>query len=747
MSSDLTPEDRELLKALLDEGKFIPDRYRGSLFADAAATELIWPGKTTRVETAVLPFQSIEHIDEPRQETSAIPSLFDMDSGSGRQVGGWTNKLIWGDNRLVLSSLAGGPMRREIENAGGIKLVYIDPPFDLGANFAVDVEIGEESVTKSPSVIEQIAYRDTWGDGINSYVAMMYERLALISALMSDDALLWVHCDYRVMPQLKLICDEIFGTQRFRNLVTWRRGVPRGMKSHAKFLPNSSDFLLLYGREGSTWNLPKTEQLISIKEAEKKYQQDEKGFFRTSDPGTYTDASLIRLHSEGRIYVSGGGEVIIEGNTIRASKGKLRVKYYRELRGDKIVEETTIDNIWDDVPGLGVVSGESVGYPTQKPTGLLRRIIESSTEPGDLVADFFCGSGTTPAVAEQLGRSWLACDLGRFAVHTTRKRLIEIQRKRQKAGDTYRAFEVLNLGAYERQHFVGIDANSSGGESDGPASQREEAYVSLILSAYSGERATGTPPFHGVKGSTAVVVGPIDAPVTEQHVKEAIAAAVDAGITRVDVLGFEFEMGLKPLLQDEARERGVNLALRYIPIDVFDTRAVKSGDVKFHDVAYVEFVPSLTGRDLTVTLQDFAVFYRQEDAEAAAVGLRTGASRVVVDNGQVVKVSKDKKGIVTRDVLTGQWADWIDYWAVDFDYMSQPEIIRMLEDGAERQVKTGRYIFENRWQSFRTKQSRELELTSAAFQYTNAGTFKVAVKVIDIFGNDTTRVMSIKVKG
>ena len=612
-----------------------------------------------------------------------------MDSGNGRQIGGWTNKLIWGDNRLILSSLTNGPMRQQVEDAGGLKLIYIDPPFDVGANFSMDVEIGDEKVTKSPSVIEEVAYRDTWGRGSDSYLSMLLPRLQMMKDLLADDGSIYVHVDWRLSGQVRLLMDEVFGAHRLRNQIAWCYTSPG--RSPSRFKP-CHDTLLYYSKSDSPiWNNPQQELAeATLKVTSLKFKGQDKEWTR---------------------------------------------------------ERTTKDMVdwWEIIFHTG--SSERIGYPTQKPEALIERIIEASSRPGDLVGDFFCGSGTTPAVAERLGRKWIAADLGRFAIHTTRKRLISVQRKLRSAEQEYRAFEVLNLGAYERQHFVDIDLAISDAKQAQKTRQRDEAYLSLVLNAYAGERAVGTPPFHGVKGTTALLVGPIDAPVTEKHVREAIIAAIEAGITRVDVLGFEFEMGLKPLLQDEAREQGVNLALRYIPNDVFDTRAVKAGDVKFHDVAYVDFLPSLSGVSVTVTLTDFAVFYRQDDAEAAAAGLKSGSSRVVVDNGQVVKVAKDKQGLVSRDVLTGAWTDWIDYWAVDFDYMSQPEILRVIKDGVEEQVKTGRYIFENRWQSFRTKQDRQLELTSATHQYSGPGTFMVAVKVIDIFGNDTTRVLPVQVKG
>lgn len=702
MSADLTPEDRELLKELLDAGSFLPNRFRASLFADAPATELVWQGKTTRVETAVLPFQSVEHVDEPRQETTAIPSLFDIDGSSGRQIGGWTNKLVWGDNRLILSSLSSGPMRQQIEEEGGLKFVYIDPPFDVGADFSMDIEVGGETFTKKPSIVEEVAYRDTWGRGSDSYLSMLVERLLLIRSLLDDEGFVLVHIDWRVEAQVRLLMDEVFGSNNFVNQIVW--SYRSGGASRKASLPRKHDNLLLYRKTPGATVTGQTER-----------QYLEKAFMDS------------KIDADGRHYVDTILRDVLEGEI-------------------PIVLEDGSIRKFNTRPVLNL-STERVGYPTQKPEGLISLLLNICSRPGDLVADFFCGSGTLPVVAEREGRKWLACDLSRFAIHATRKRLIDVQRHQKSAGKQYRAFEVLNLGAYERQHFVGLNVNMSPEQIAEQSRAREELFLELVLNAYAAQRATSTPPFHGTKDNVAVFIGAIDSPVTESQVQEAIASAVALGITRVDVLGFEFEMGLKPLLQDEARSKGVNLALRYIPNDVFDSRAVKSGDVKFHDVAYVEFAASVSGREVRVELRDFAVFYRQEDAESAAAGLRSGSSRVVVDGGQVVRVAKDKTGVITRDVLTTHWTDWIDYWAVDFDYMSQPEVLRVLENGTEKQVRTGRFIFENRWQSFRTKQNRVLDLSSAPHRYTAPGKYQIAVKVIDIFGNDTTRVIPVVVKG
>jgi hypothetical protein len=367
-------------------------------------------------------------------------------------------------------------------------------------------------------------------------------------------------------------------------------------------------------------------------------------------------------------------------------------------------------------------SAEKTGYDTQKPEALLERILSVSSGPDDLVADFFCGSGTTLAVAEKMGRKWIGCDLGRFAIHTTRKRLIGVQRELKAAQRLYRSFEILNLGKYERQYFAGIDPNLPEAERRALSLQKEEHYLTLILAAYKAERMFQTPPFHGKKAGALVFVGPIDAPITEADVSSAVATAKKLRVSKIDILGFEFEMGLNPKARDEARKQGVEPVFRYIPKDVFDRRSVERGQVVFYDVAYVEVKPHVKKLETTVELKSFGVFYRQE----ADPELKTGGSKVVIEGGQVVKVSKDRGGIVSREVLTKNWSDWVDYWAVDFDYGSRPETIRVMETGPdgqkrERSVRTGGFIFENEWQSFRTRGDRKLELSSTPHEYQAKG--------------------------
>ncbi len=714
---NLSNQEKEQLKKLIDEGRPLPAKYRTVLFENAREVELIWAGKSEEVTNAVLPFQTIEQIDEPRSEEAAkgkTLDLFTRDAVTGRQSGGWTNKLIWGDNKLVMSSLLNGPMREEIEKAGGIKLIYIDPPFDVGADFSFDIEVGDnggkETLTKEPSVIEEIAYRDTWGKGADSYLSMLFERLKLMRDLLADDGSIYVHCDWRVNSFIRLAMDELFEKGCFQREIIWDISVLSGYKSLANNWIRGHDTIWFYAKSHDNFCF------------NKQFTEHREEYIRRFN----------KTDEHGRKYFDGRGG-----------------KRYLE---DTLEKGKPIGDVWNDIMSFQQIptAKEKIGYETQKPEALLERIIKASSNEGDLVADFFCGSGTTLAVAEKLGRKWIGCDLGRFAIHTSRKRLIGVQRELKAAGQNYRAFEILNLGKYERQWWVGIDPTLPEEQRKALSIQKEEHYVNVILQAYRAERVWNSAPFHGKIGRKMVFIGPVDAPVTQSQVNEIIDACVRGKFSMADVLGFEFEMGSVGAITDEAARRGVSLSLKYIPRDVFDRRAVEKGQVKFYDVAYVEIKPIVKGMTVRVKLSDFGVFYRQDDGDEKIEKIKNGGSKVIVENGQVVKVSKDKDGKITKDILTKKWQDWIDYWSVDFDFGFRPEMVTVVHDGKERQEWTGNYLFQNMWQSYRTRKERALEVESAPYEYKESAKergrpYRIAVKVIDIFGNDTTKVVEVKV--
>jgi len=748
----LTEKETQEIIRYIEADKPLPEKFRFLLFEERREVELVWNGKTNEVCNVVLPFQVIEQVDEPRAEkdTSFQRTLFDLDP-RGRQLKGWTNKLIWGDNKLILSSLKNGPLREEIEAEGGIKLIYIDPPFDVGADFSMDIEVGGDTFTKKPNILEEIAYRDTWGKGADSFIAMIYERLVLMRDLLAEDGSIYVHCDWRVNSYIRLTLDEIFGSDRLVNEVVWKRSYGHG--DARKSMGAAQDTIFFFSK-GDSYNLNPfyhahtDEYLTSFFRHE-----DERGRYKLENltspnprpnltypykgypspqKGWRVNAEkMAQLDAEDRLYFP------------KKSDGRIMKKVYlHELEGQPMTD------LWTDIKPISAQNAERAAYPTQKPQALLERIIKASSNEGDLVADFFCGSGTTAAVAEKLGRKWIVADLGKFAIHTTRKRMIGVQRQLKAEGKGYRAFEILNLGKYERQHYIGVNPNLREAEQQRQLAEKEAAFVELILRAYRALKTEGFSTFHGKKAGRLVVVGPVNMPVTRLFVEEVILECRKKHVTRVDILGFEFEMGLFPNVLDEARAKGIDIAPKYIPAEVFDKRAVERNQVVFHDVAAIEVTPRLKKNSVAVELTDFSVFYSQDSIAAAEASLKNKKSKIVVERGQIVKVSKDNDGIVSREVLTRNWTDWIDYWAVDFNFESKREIVRVKseESGDWEEVWTGDYIFENEWQSFRTKKDRSLELSSV-FHECKPGRRKLAVKVVDIFGNDTMTIVDVNVEG
>jgi adenine-specific DNA-methyltransferase len=322
---------------------------------------------------------------------------------------------------------------------------------------------------------------------------------------------------------------------------------------------------------------------------------------------------------------------------------------------------------------------ERLGYDTQKPEALVERILKSSSDENSIVLDCFVGSGTTAAVAERLNRRWIAVDIGRFAIHTTRKRLLDLP--------GCKPFVLANLGRYERQVWQQATTGA-----------QYEAYLDFLVRLYGGAPVHGFTAVHGTVGPRAIHVGAVDAPVSSAEIKDALDEAKAAGHVGLDVLGWEWELGLHDVIEDEARARGVDLRLRRIPREVMDPRAVASGEVTFHELAYVKVATTAHKRSVSVVLEDF-----------------------VLPTPELVPAT-------VRHKITG-WADYVDYWAVDFTF------------GSDGDTDT----FRNQWQSYRTRASRSLEL-EAHHDYDEPGPHTVLVKVVDVFGNDTTTAVPVTVK-
>jgi adenine specific DNA methylase Mod len=324
------------------------------------SVRLEWEGKPTHVERLSLPFQTVETINESRatreRETGSL-------LGQGLPTGSPRNLLIWGDNKLVMSSLIE-------EYAGQVKLVYIDPPFDTGTDFSFPVSVGDASFTKLPSILEEHAYRDTWGAGHHSYLSMMYERLVLIHELLADDGALYLHVGRNVSHLLKLVCDEIFGSENYVNELTWKRAHAHGDTGQgARHFGRVTESILLYRKsEALIWQpqyLPYSDEVLK---RDYKYTEEDGRRYRlmpVDGPGgaakgnpyyeflgvvgywRYSKARMQQLYEVGEIVLSSSG------------KSLSRKRYLEDAKG------TPVTDLWDDVNRISPTSRERLSYATQ----------------------------------------------------------------------------------------------------------------------------------------------------------------------------------------------------------------------------------------------------------------------------------------------------------------------------------------------------------------------------------------------
>ena len=611
---------------------------------DITKTELVWPGKYNEdgtlkeVPRVNLPFQIIETVNESRatrevQKTKGM-SLFDTYEGNEGDTfeEGWKNKLIWGDNLLVTGSL--------LEKfAGKIDLIYIDPPFATGADFSFETQVGDEQdmVQKEQSAIEEKAYRDTWAHGTDSFVSMIYDRLLIMRDILSKQGSIYVHCDYRVNWAMRCALDEIFGHNNFVNQISWYY---RRWNIAGRMFASNHDTI----------------------------------FFYSNSKGE---------HTFNQLYIPKSSKSSAQGKSWKSVIGDDGVR--RSVMTDEPTKGVPMPDMWD-ISMINPVGKERLGYPTQKPEALLERIIQASSNEGDLVADFFCGSGTTLAVAEKLGRRWIGCDLGRWGIHVTRKRLLGIE--------NCKPFEILNLGKYERQYWQGV--TFGGSKNQPPTEQALYEYLAFILKLYGAQPLSGLVYLHGKKGRALIHIGAVDAPVTFNEIDDAVEECAKLKQKDLHILGWEWEMGLQDLVVSEAKNKGINLSLLQIPREVMEEQAADKGDVRFFELAYLKAtVKKPQKRIAQVTLQDF-----------------------VIPNSELVP--EEVRGKIT------DWSDYIDYWAVDWDFQNDS--------------------FMQGWVAYRTRRERTLSLISDSHTYDQPGKYRVLVKVIDIFGNDTSQALDIEVK-
>jgi len=319
-----------------------------------------------------------------------------------------------------------------------VDLVYIDPPFASGADYAKKVYIrknpkladkikkAEEKMEMDELVaFEEKMYGDIWSK--EDYLNWMYENLMAIREIMSDTASIYLHLDWHIGHYVKILMDEVFGEENFRNEIIWRREVSRGMKTHSEYYSKNADYIFVYTKNSEAiWNGSKTKKLYSKEDAKANFYEDEFGFFSTSHIGTYTNESLIKFHKENRLHTTKDGEIKIENGVLTSTSGTIRLKYYLEQENGHYFKMSSVDNIWDDIRGIAMAgASERVDYATQKPEALLERIINASSNEDMVVCDFFGGSGVTAKVASDLNRKFIHCDIGINSIQTVRDRLVE----------------------------------------------------------------------------------------------------------------------------------------------------------------------------------------------------------------------------------------------------------------------------------------------------------------------------------
>ena len=635
-------------------------------------TELVWEGKYDEfgrrrevdVAGTAMPLQKIETIDEPRSRAEAQGYLFDEEQAHRDD---FRNRLIWGDNKLVMAALLS-------EFKGAIDLIYIDPPFDVGADFKMSVPIGggKDQIQKEQSIMEMVAYRDIWGKGTGSYLHMLFERLSLMRDLMSEKGCIYVHCDNTMGHSIKLLMDEVFGKENFLNNVIWSY---QTRHSSERFWNRKHDDLLLY-KKGSNWTFNwKVDGVIQpLAEATvKKYRlRDEYGPYRLC--GRFLKGSPIK----GAKDVDPKWEI---------SNPELVVRDY--LRPGIPPNDSFF------IPMENQSSNDRTDYATQKPTALLEKLIKASSNEGDIIADFFCGSGTTGAVAERLGRKWIMADLGRFSIHTTRKRMIGIQRELNECGAPYRSFDVYNLGRYERQWWQQEALKGA-----------EEEHRAVVLHFFRAEVLSSAPSplLHGRKGTALVHVDGIDSIFTRGELSELAKAVKAAGGKKVHCLAWDFEMDIRQSVAAVESELGLSIKLHRIPREIMEKNRTEVPP--FFEVALLEAAPvvkkakSGNGKTVDLKLMEFLPSFTEVPG-------------------------KELEALQERAVESG--FDFIDFWAVDFDWHPNEP-------------------FNHHWQDYRTRKDRTLKTVSdAAFEYERSGKHTICVKVVDVFGCDTSITVEVNV--
>lgn len=668
------------------------------------SARLVWDSKPKRPPSPRdIEFQTAEVvIPNPARDAGTLPFTFRDGILHNEEIDrAKMNRLIWGDNLLVMQALLATGYE------GKIDLIYIDPPFDSKSDYSYRIKLAAGEVVKQPSVIEQLAYRDTWEAGTDSYLDMLYPRVQLMRRLLSEQGTLWLHVGWNIAHYVRALLDEVFGRDHCVNQIIWKR-----QSAHSDIGQGSAHFgpihdvILLYARgENPTWKMQYTP-----------YDEDyiEK-FYRHVEPKTG------RKYQLGDLTAPGGAT---KGNPHYTIFGVTRYWRYSEERMKRLIEDgrivqTTEDSVprlkryLDEMPGVplqdiwtdvGVVqsqAGEHCGFGTQKPEKLIDRIVRQGTHEGALVADFFCGSGTTGAVAEKLGRRWIMSDLGKVGIQVTRGRLVQQDAK---------PFLIENIGNYQREMIY-----LTGG--------RIGEMQRIILKLYG---ATPHPTYKdlGVRkvnggGAELVYVGYPDRPTTAKKVEEVARSAetLDGdGYARLVVLAWDYDYNFDTewdaRLKHAKRPLKIDVQRRMIPPDVYDylKKARDEADIEklaakiqFHEKPYLKLAKPKLGK-------------KDKDGK---IEVTIGIERYVLLDLPVPEKEQEK----LRAAMKDNFAILIDYWAIDWNY-----------DGA---------TFKSQWQAIRGNGKKASIVPTSVTQAIAAGKRSIAVRLVDVFGNDASAILTI----
>ncbi len=626
----------------------------------------------------------------PRKDVSGffrgqVPNI-PNDFNAALDGGTWMNRLVYGDNLLTMQALlAGDPQTGLPSLRGKVDLIYIDPPFDSKADYRTPITLPNANLEQKPTVIEQFAYADTWEEGTISYLKMIYPRLMLMKELLSKKGSIYVHIDWHIGAYVKIILDDIFEKDNFRNEIIWKRGTVKGAKAVGNQYARNHDMILYYSRSNDyvyhTQYLPYTEEYI--KQRYTKDDNDGRGPYTDQAIGTRSEESLKELEKDNRIFVT--------------SNGKRRVKYYlSEAKG------IALDDSWNDISEVNSMAKENVGYATQKPEPLLERIIKASSNEGDLVCDFFGGSGTTAAVAEKLGRRWITCDIGKPAALVMRKRFID---------QDVKPFLYQSIGDYQKEAFH----NNKKLRRVGDLSQ---VVLGLFGALPFTPEQVSDRNFGYIKGTRTLVM--VDSPnrlttaATVRRAVEAKASLLGGDWDKVIVLGWNFAFDISQAIE---KYKNSNVEVLVIPPDLLDKlskkgfkKLIADKTVRFSSLQYlvvnpVEVKTNESGEDeLSISLNNY----------------------VLLSPDNIPLDDKDKEKL--QQVMEQDPLSLVEYWSIDPDY-----------DGE---------TFRSTWQDYRENVDNDSDplhcVYSARIKMPHKDERKVCVKAVDVFGFESQVILDVK---